>query len=72
MRYLIHSFLIESLRFGIRIKPKDVIKGELGAGRYCYHYTRPYTLRLMDTECTLYDDIYRSEEQDCAIEDILI
>lgn len=72
MRYLIKTFLCESIYLNTFIYPQQVIEYEKGRGRFCYNYTRPYTLRLMDTKYTLYDDIYRSQEQDCVIEDMII
>jgi hypothetical protein len=71
MRHLIEIFVINSF-LELRINIKEVIEGEKSKGRFCYHYTSPYILRFMSTQCRLYEDICRSEEQDCPIEDILI
>jgi hypothetical protein len=71
MRSLIETFIVNSF-LELRINIKEVIEREKSKGRFCYNYTSPYILRFMGTQYRLYEDICRSEEQDCTIEDILI
>lgn len=79
MRDLIKTFLCESTYLNTIIDVRYVIDYEKDRGRFCYHYTRDFLIRFpeyqemfAEQEVNILENIYRSEEQDCAIEDIMI